>query len=160
MSNIISFNPFGTGQCLSTEWSVRQSDRWNVSIPLEQGNVFRHGTDTSYEVHHCKFQSLWNRAMSFDSIIEQEEDEFLAFQSLWNRAMSFDTAKSTGFQSVEEVSIPLEQGNVFRRSVATATTARFQSLWNRAMSFDKEREQALVKRIVSIPLEQGNVFRR
>ena len=39
---VIRFNPFGTGQCLST--TVTKEDKQNdlfVSIPLEQGNVFR-----------------------------------------------------------------------------------------------------------------------
>ena len=39
----------------------------NVSIPFDQGNVFR--PDEAYEVHGCKYesQSLSSRAMSFDS---------------------------------------------------------------------------------------------
>ena len=36
-----SLNPFGTGQCLSTEWLEFIQDQITVSIPLEQGNVFR-----------------------------------------------------------------------------------------------------------------------
>ena len=35
------FNPFGTGQCLSTEYQGVIKERLAVSIPLEQGNVFR-----------------------------------------------------------------------------------------------------------------------
>ena len=35
-------------------------------------------------------------------------------QSLWNRAMSFDTASSVDSAARSIVSIPLEQGNVFR----------------------------------------------
>ena len=38
MSN--SLNPFGTGQCLSTDFD-KLEHACNVSIPLEQGNVFR-----------------------------------------------------------------------------------------------------------------------
>ena len=34
-------NPFGTGQCLSTEDAVKGIVSLGVSIPLEQGNVFR-----------------------------------------------------------------------------------------------------------------------
>ena len=37
-------------------------------------------------------------------------------QSLWNRAMSFDL-KFGIVERVDPVSIPLEQGNVFRQSV-------------------------------------------
>ena len=133
---VSSFNPFGTGQCLSTNNAIR-------SIAT--------GT----------FQSLWNRAMSFDGLelgkvvgngtgfnpfgtgqclsttILDSAEPAVAFQSLWNRAMSFDLTSaicaqrytrfnpfgtgqclSTDFISEdvfnEWVSIPLEQGNVFR----------------------------------------------
>ena len=34
-------NPFGTGQCLSTNVNIRNASDISVSIPLEQGNVFR-----------------------------------------------------------------------------------------------------------------------
>ena len=34
-------NPFGTGQCLSTDTIESVSESAFVSIPLEQGNVFR-----------------------------------------------------------------------------------------------------------------------
>ena len=34
-------NPFGTGQCLSTSSKLQALDSLLVSIPLEQGNVFR-----------------------------------------------------------------------------------------------------------------------
>ena len=59
-----------------------------VSIPLEQGNVFRHEHQFDFTPGNPS-QSLWNRAMSFDfnagiTILDS------ASQSLWNRAMSFD----------------------------------------------------------------------
>ena len=34
-------NPFGTGQCLSTDTDLAYWNMRDVSIPLEQGNVFR-----------------------------------------------------------------------------------------------------------------------
>ena len=34
-------NPFGTGQCLTTEPNLRNKRSTNVSIPLEQGSVLR-----------------------------------------------------------------------------------------------------------------------
>ena len=37
-----------------------------VSIPLEQGNVFRLNLRVSRRVIEVVSQSLWNRAMSFD----------------------------------------------------------------------------------------------
>ena len=106
-------------------------------------------------------QSLWNRAMSFDFISTVMTLLYFLSQSLWNMAMSFDEWRratiyfknglnpfgtgqclSTEAEGEEYlayiVSIPLEQGNVFRRIVAAN-----DSLINE----------------VSIPLEQGNVFR-
>ena len=87
----LGLNPFGTGQCLSTK---RQSSRLNDE-----------------EVS----QSLWNRAMSFDKNLLKF---YLAHwsQSLWNRAMSFDL-------------YTLKKGEIYES----------QSLWNRAMSFDTRR---------------------
>ena len=58
-------NPFGTGQCLSTDGAVQSVAGFNPS------------------------QSLWNRAVSFDGLIAN------------NRGGNY-------------VSIPLEQGSVFR----------------------------------------------
>ena len=36
-------------------------------------------------------QSLWNRAMSFDTGADRYWNRFDKSQSLWNRAMSFDS---------------------------------------------------------------------
>ena len=60
----------------------------HVSIPLEQGNVFRRFFD-KYN-RRLGSQSLWNRAMSFDILSDPEENTNSLSQSLWNRAMSFD----------------------------------------------------------------------
>ncbi len=38
----VNFNPFGTGQCLSTQKRFKEAHKLVISIPLEQGNVFRH----------------------------------------------------------------------------------------------------------------------
>ena len=76
--------------------------------------------------------------MSFDTCLFGAIIVSAVFQSLWNRAMSFDLRSRVALANKTKVSIPLEQGNVFR-----------PSQWN-------EEEQAS---IVSIPLEQGNVFR-
>ncbi len=128
-------------------------------------------------------QSLWNRAMSFDSKTFKLNKN--KSQSLWNRAMSFDS-NSSQFDITQYVSIPLEQGNVFRQQKYSealegtmvsipleqgnvfrhsnkfilALLGMSQSLWNRAMSFDLLIITLICLRIiVSIPLEQGNVFR-
>ena len=37
----MGLNPFGTGQCLSTVAKLKLKPGKTVSIPLEQGNVFR-----------------------------------------------------------------------------------------------------------------------
>ena len=51
--------------------------------------------------------------------------------------MSFDVIK-TELREFRTVSIPLEQGNVFRQSsrLNDEEVIKSQSLWNRAMSFD------------------------
>ena len=58
-------------------------------------------------------------------------------QSLWNRARSFDNEEEQA-SILKTVSIPLEQGKVFR-------------LYRVVFHFDLY--------VVSIPLEQGKVFR-
>ena len=83
------------------------------------------------------FQSLWNRAVSFDKRINYAIDYELGFQSLWNRAVSFDENRAQLTNDIT-VSIPLEQGGVFRRY----SDKRNKTSWR-----------------VSIPLEQGKVFR-
>ena len=61
----ISLNPFGTGQGLSTYSLATTPASTNVSIPLEQGEVFRHEININIPYSRL-FQSLWNRAGSFD----------------------------------------------------------------------------------------------
>ena len=60
------------------------------------------------------------------------------------------------------VSIPLEQGGVFRLNLSAliALIVGSQSLWNRAGSFDINRISFSHYSCVSIPLEQGGVFRQ
>ena len=86
-----SLNPFRAGRCLSTNKSVIGSPSIFVSIPFEQGDVFR----------------------------RESEDDWIAFgssQSLSSRAMSFDTTKIFDISEMGFVSIPFEQGDVFRHS--------------------------------------------
>ena len=94
-------------------WDWRLDRAADVSIPLEQGNVFRH---------------------SLEDVIEEKNKS----QSLWNRAMSSDTEGFGVFRVARSVSIPLEQGNVFRLNHGALPTPLLisQSLWNRAMSSD------------------------
>ena len=90
-----------------------------VSIPLEQGNVFRHNA-MELIMPMKLFQSLWNRAMSFDSqSLEQEKtgnDVSIPLeQGNVFRLATTVSATESGIQ----VSIPLEQGNVFRHYYGT-----------------------------------------
>ena len=130
-----SLNPFGTGQCLSTSshGSIRRSS--TVSIPLEQGNVFR------LLFIRCRlvYRSLnpFGTGQCLSTTFSDKEKATLKSQSLWNRAMSFDEMNRIKHE-IEMVSIPLEQGNVFRRNIFRCSFAMLN---------------------VSIPLEQGNVFR-
>ena len=107
-------------------------------IPLEQGSVFRrlYCLVTSGDLGLS--QSLWNRAVSSDTT-EVSCTALDKSQSLWNRAVSSDQEDLTVDQWAEKVSIPLEQGSVFRRYGS--------------------REFSRCS-IVSIPLEQGSVFRQ
>ena len=83
-----SLNPFGTGQCLTTQrekaliYSLSQS-LWNraVSYDLELSDKQRKGQLS---------QSLWNRAVSYDEITRTNGSASRKSQSLWNRAVSYD----------------------------------------------------------------------
>ena len=63
--DLAGLNPFGTGQCLSTQMQSLTICGKIVSIPLEQGNVFRLIKGNEHDKRAVS-QSLWNRAMSFD----------------------------------------------------------------------------------------------
>ena len=84
-------NPFGTGQCLSTT-STKQTFSSTLCL-----NPFGTGQCLSTE-------------------IEIEGKPTFVSQSLWNRAMSFDL-NNLAINKKLFVSIPLEQGNVFRRRI-------------------------------------------
>ena len=58
------FNPFGTGQCLTTISDFVRNKVGLVSIPLEQGSVLRQGQFPKSLA--LMSQSLWNRAVSYD----------------------------------------------------------------------------------------------
>ena len=156
----ICLNPFGTGQCLSTEvpdWTVPSSI---VSIPLEQGSVFRQ----KCQIGLCRpqlSQSLWNRAVSFD-IQTGGKFETIACLNPFGTGQCLSTDSLAEIASNLDVSIPLEQGSVFRLYLSNwkADKTMSQSLWNRAVSFDLDKgESVRADEIVSIPLEQGSVFR-
>ena len=58
--------------------------------------------------------SLSSRAMSFDPMLKPIVEAIRTSQSLWNRARSFDPS-DRHYQLYQDVSIPLEQGRVFRQ---------------------------------------------
>ena len=64
--NHISLNPFRAGRCLSTIRSVATGIATSVSIPFEQGDVFRPKADMPKRISYAMSQSLSSRAMSFD----------------------------------------------------------------------------------------------
>ena len=81
-------------------------------IPLEQGSVFRRAEDLDHSRPQTS-QSLWNRAVSFDIVNGRTNKKY--------GLNPFGTGQrlSTIFTLAEEeplkVSIPLEQGSVFRQ---------------------------------------------
>ena len=111
-TRIISLNPFGTGQCLSTKTrfhccSIFESQSlWNravsfdqypkslalmdelVSIPLEQGSVFRQNYKTKQEVNEGLNPFGTGQCLSTVYKIKVSLND--VSQSLWNRAVSFD----------------------------------------------------------------------
>ena len=133
----ICLNPFGTGQCLSTrlcQWIERERV---VSIPLEQGNVFRR---SNHSIPYL-FSSCLNPFGTGQCLSTGDGTKWLSRQSV-----SIPLEQGNVFRQwlvlakllVLHVSIPLEQGNVFRHDPDTDQMINYgsQSLWNRAMSFD------------------------
>ena len=106
-------NPFRAGRCLST-LDIGKQLKTKRSL-----NPFRAGRCLSTEL-----KSLWN--------------EYARSQSLSSRAMSFDRTRISNSRIRKSVSIPFEQGDVFRQN------------W---------RSQGVFVPEVSIPFEQGDVFR-
>ena len=111
-SQYLRLNPFRAGQCLSTQVQFVHKDMHKVSIPFEQGNVFRQKTAfqkllflvsipfeqgnvfrliaSEIESKGSVSQSLSSRAMSFDLLASRESTKKILSQSLSSRAMSFD----------------------------------------------------------------------
>ena len=84
-----SLNPFRAGRCLSTNKSVIGSPSIFVSIPFEQGDVFRRESEDDW-IAFGSSQSLSSRAMSFDFDKNRKNWRSQGSQSLSSRAMSFD----------------------------------------------------------------------
>ena len=88
----MNFNPFEAGRGLSTYYAVAFDD---LTV----------------------FQSLWNRAGSFDENEFNFTIRIAVFQSLWSRA-GLSTAKRTPYLARVNVSIPLAQGGSFDSLIA------------------------------------------
>ena len=139
--------------------------RWichTVSIPFEQGNVFRLNHHENF-VKAIESQSLSNRAMSFDDLATSTVTALATSQSLSSRAMSFDMVRVKTQLSVLCLN-PFRAGQCLSTNgsrVVSQLSKASQSLSNRAMSFDNKMRYAIINKKygVSIPFEQGYVFR-
>ena len=129
------FNPFRTGQGLSTWYRTHTRGHLKVSIPLEQGRVFRR-LFVHYFLLLYLSQSLQSRAVSFDvfSIVISWVQSLNPFRA--GRCLS--TCCWFSYFREPCVSIPLEQGGVFRHFTwyQLPTEMLSQSLQSRAVSFD------------------------
>ena len=108
-----------------------------VSIPFEQGDVFRPKTLQLHAEIYKESQSLSSRAMSFDENNHSEYKEWLESQSLSSRAMSFDLAeiiKSAFYARSQSLSSRAMSFDLM--VVAISQSVKSQSLSSRAMSFD------------------------
>ena len=82
-------NPFGTGQRLSTIFTLAEEEPLKVSIPLEQGSVFRHDKCHIYLLVRRLNPFGTGQCLSTDDYLRNLAISCLS-QSLWNRAVSFD----------------------------------------------------------------------
>ena len=132
------FNPFGTGQGLSTDGVVEEIAETIVSIPLEQGVVFRQKLTTgkTAELRFNPFGAGRGLSTANNSFSVKECTRFNPFEAgrglltlasapSTKRGISlnpFGTGQGLSTYSLAttpastNVSIPLEQGGVFRRS--------------------------------------------
>ena len=156
----IGLNPFRAGRCLSTQFYLKFNDD-DVSL-----NPFRAGRCLSTVLVWYPFsslnksQSLSSRAMSFDRKSKRRRHCSLEVSIPFEQGDVFRHKKQRKALAFR-VSIPFEQGDVFRHTqkVHIAITPQSQSLSSRAMSFDKRRRHCSLELKVSIPFEQGDVFR-
>ena len=112
LDKISGLNPFRAGQCLSTILTIR--------IPKQQRlNPFRAGqclsTVSLKKRAESKCLNPFRAGQCLSTLGETKTVNTTdRSQSLSSRAMSFDTIPN-GVSAVAEVSIPFEQGNVFRQ---------------------------------------------
>ena len=134
--------PFEQGDVFRLLASRESTKKIFVSIPFEQGDVFRpqgnseicwafrsqslssramsfDSRTAQYEMELTKSQSLSSRAMSFDKYKKLKHYSYMS-QSLSSRAMSFDKVLRNNSINLSYVSIPFEQGDVFRPAIVSS----------------------------------------
>ena len=86
---LLGFNPFGAGRGLSTlnHQSVIEQEE-DVSIPLEQGRVFRRNSKRIDELENVSIPLEQGRVFRLKRVYFTKGDNWS--QSLWSRAGSFD----------------------------------------------------------------------
>ena len=106
-----------------------------VSIPFEQGDVFRHKTGCAPRT--IRVSIPFEQGDVFRPKSGTKNPNPCSSQSLSSRAMSFDENDKLNYYRII-VSIPFEQGDVFRRKMVMDKLQAIasQSLSSRAMSFD------------------------
>ena len=131
-------NPFRAGRCLSTQKLFKTMPCIRVSIPFEQGDVFRRDVENVPVAGTEKSQSLSSRAMSFDCTYGTNTQARTASLNPFRSGRCLSTLDTHGIVSIFDVSIPFDQGDVFRQR----------------SKFKRNNKQR-----VSIPFDQGDVFR-
>ena len=109
-----------------------------VSIPFEQGDVFRPMWFPKRKLTRSSSQSLSSRAMSFDGQNVVVTKAYYLSQSLSSRAMSFDCVNVVKQAPMAGLN-PFRAGrclSTYRRIHYGTYIERSQSLSSRAMSFD------------------------
>ena len=134
-----------------------------VSIPFDQGNVFRLVSKKKVDRIVNMSQSLSNRAMSFDMICGYVSEDWHQSQSLSNRAMSFDWSCADYFemallsQSLSNRAMSFDAFLLVKPSQLVHRLNPFRT--GRCLSTRKGASRNSLALLVSIPFEQGDVFR-
>ena len=146
-------NPFGTGQCLSTNiknlprvTNAMSQSLWNRAVSFDEGEF-------GVQLRHVASQSLWNRAVSFD-VQPTSFQRRSKSQSLWNRAVSFDHLRGKAWDRELTCLNPFGTGQCLSTTTpapSQVTSLLSQSLWNRAVSFDTQ----ITRRGMATPLSQS-----
>ena len=105
-------NPFRTGRCLSTNTAVRSIATGIVSIPFEQGDVFRRRAVLDPEDR----RSVSIPFEQGDVFRQSNFNQLIKNQGLnpFRTGRCLSTKEKGDLFSLPQVSIPFEQGDVFR----------------------------------------------